>query len=856
MRHAPLPTPQRATAQDDARAAWDRADLARAAGDADEACRWLERAHRLVPDDALVRLTFGATLLELGRIEEATPLLDGVARDHDLPEAWAALAACYLARGQEAPCVEALERALRAVVPTPALAALAGRVAERFARAGWCGLDGAGLVHSGPRRPARILLDGAPIRGARLPSGWQNSRLLELYGQDGPLLGSPLPMTRVRAVQGFVEARDGGIEGWAWHPSDPGRDPLILVRGARSAAALTATDPAEDVEHLRPLARPRRFTLAPEQVRAMGHPLSVTDADGRHLLGSPLGEPVVVPAWAGSPGGAPAVDPRPREVDVVIPVYRGAAETIACLDAVLASVPASTRVHVIDDGSPEPELVAAIEALAAAGRIGLLRQAHNRGFPAAANAGLRAAAGRDVVLLNSDTLVAPGWLDRLRRAAYSAPEVGSATPLSNDATIVSYPAPDGSNPAPDLAGTAALDALAAAANPGQTAILPVGVGFCLYLRRDCLEQVGLFREDLFAQGYGEENDLCLRARPRRVAARRGARRVRSPCGRALVRRRPGAPSPAQHRHPEPAPPWLRLGDRRACDVRSAVRSAAAHRRAPLCGRALAGRLGAAGHACGRRRRRGGDRRPLGGAAGAGLAADRAPARRARLPDRGLPQPALRASGRAADIGRAAARGAAAASRDPPPARPSAGGGRASGPARTPDRHLGARLRFVLPARRPGRAGAPLLRRARAVALRGLRGRSGARRGSLGSPSCGSARPQVWLGAAWSRPGRGTRRSGCGGISRRACRGASVGGRPRSAAARASAAVRADPGLRGWRDRGRERLRRPARLRARRPAGGRCRSSSSCAATRKTTRACSRPGRCSSPAATSRTRRSG
>ncbi len=40
----------------------------------------------------------------------------------------------------------------------------------------------------------------------------------------------------------------------------------------------------------------------------------------------------------------------------------------------------------------------------------------------------------------------------------------------------------------------------------------MGVGFCLYLRRDCLDQVGLLREDLFAQGYGEENDWCLRAR--------------------------------------------------------------------------------------------------------------------------------------------------------------------------------------------------------------------------------------------------------------------------------------------------------------------------------------------------------
>ena len=40
--------------------------------------------------------------------------------------------------------------------------------------------------------------------------------------------------------------------------------------------------------------------------------------------------------------------------------------------------------------------------------------------------------------------------------------------------------------------------------------LPTGVGFCLYLRRAMLDAVGLF-DPAFGLGYGEENDLCLRA---------------------------------------------------------------------------------------------------------------------------------------------------------------------------------------------------------------------------------------------------------------------------------------------------------------------------------------------------------
>ena len=145
-------------------------------------------------------------------------------------------------------------------------------------------------------------------------------------------------------------------------------------------------------------------------------------------------------------------------------------------------------------------------------RIRLIRNRANMGFAASANAGMRAADGHDVVLLNSDTLVAPGWLDDLRAVVYGAADIGTATPLSNDATILSYPAAGGGNPLPDLAETGRLTALARRVNGSAAVDIPVGVGFCLYIRRACLDAVGLLRADLFAQGYGEENDFCLRAR--------------------------------------------------------------------------------------------------------------------------------------------------------------------------------------------------------------------------------------------------------------------------------------------------------------------------------------------------------
>ncbi len=200
---------------------------------------------------------------------------------------------------------------------------------------------------------------------------------------------------------------------------------------------------------------------------------------------------------------------RPR-IDIIIPVYRDLALTRRCIDSVLASrFAASAEVIVIDDASPEPELSAWLDTLG--GRVTLLRNERNLGFVATVNRGMVLHRDRDVLLLNSDTEVSGDWLDRLQRAAYSERRAGTVTPFSNNATICSYPRFCSDNPLPSGLSAAELDALMAEVNAGQTAELPTAVGFCMFIRRDCLDEVGAFDAELFGRGYGEENDFCLRA---------------------------------------------------------------------------------------------------------------------------------------------------------------------------------------------------------------------------------------------------------------------------------------------------------------------------------------------------------
>jgi len=205
------------------------------------------------------------------------------------------------------------------------------------------------------------------------------------------------------------------------------------------------------------------------------------------------------------------IPPNRLAVAVVIPVYRGLDETRRCLRTVLDHTDGlPCEIIVVDDCSPEPALTDYLRELAADGSITLLRNESNRGFVASVNRGMAAAGDRDVVLLNSDTEVPAGWLTRLAGHAYAAPRIGTVTPFSNNATICSWPSVQG-GPLPPRRTVAEMDEAFHAANRGRQVDLPTAVGFCMYIRRDCLDAVGGFDEATFGRGYGEENDFCLRA---------------------------------------------------------------------------------------------------------------------------------------------------------------------------------------------------------------------------------------------------------------------------------------------------------------------------------------------------------
>ena len=210
---------------------------------------------------------------------------------------------------------------------------------------------------------------------------------------------------------------------------------------------------------------------------------------------------------------ASADTPRvPWDTTVIIPCYADAAVTRECILSVIEiRDPAQTRLILLNDASPDPAMAGMLQQFSPLQNVSVITNGQNLGFIGTVNRGLAMCeSGGDVLLLNSDTIMFPGALEGLRRALHSAPDIGTATAMSNTATIFSYPHESTQTQALDDIAWDAVAEVARMENSELAIEVPTGHGFCMLIREDVLRRVGLL-DTIFGRGYGEENDYCARA---------------------------------------------------------------------------------------------------------------------------------------------------------------------------------------------------------------------------------------------------------------------------------------------------------------------------------------------------------
>ncbi len=227
-------------------------------------------------------------------------------------------------------------------------------------------------------------------------------------------------------------------------------------------------------------------------------------ASWRRLVSRPAGRPLcdTNPDTAPPESGGPSDAPR---VSVVIPNWNGMQHLPECLAALAAQSFTHYEIILVDNASSDDSVAWVTQNHPG---VRIVQRPDNGGFSKAVNAGIVAARGEYVALLNNDTAVAPDWLGALVQALVEHTSYDFAA-----CKMVLYDRPDRLNAAGDVYSLHRL----AGKNRGlgrpvrryarMQRVLGACAGAALY-RRSLFATVGLFDEWFFLTA--EDTDFNLR----------------------------------------------------------------------------------------------------------------------------------------------------------------------------------------------------------------------------------------------------------------------------------------------------------------------------------------------------------
>jgi GT2 family glycosyltransferase len=200
---------------------------------------------------------------------------------------------------------------------------------------------------------------------------------------------------------------------------------------------------------------------------------------------------------------------------ILIPVFNSPDDTRRCLSSVLSTMAPDDELIIVDDSS-EDETEKICQDFSADSRVRLFRNQKNLGYSKSANFAFSLATYHHVVLLNSDTVVSAGWLDKLQRHLQNDPDLAAVGPVSNNAQAQSIPHQIiGDNLEDDQVTSFVkpqlLNEFLHFWSQGTELLRAESLnGFCIMFNTRSVTEMGLFDTVAYPRGYGEELDWCIR----------------------------------------------------------------------------------------------------------------------------------------------------------------------------------------------------------------------------------------------------------------------------------------------------------------------------------------------------------
>lgn len=195
---------------------------------------------------------------------------------------------------------------------------------------------------------------------------------------------------------------------------------------------------------------------------------------------------------------------------IIIPVYAGLKQTTACILSVLNAKNNSLfKIIIVNDNTKDSAIYNYINGIDAENLI-LIDKKSNTGFPDTINLAVKFVGGHDFIILNSDTVVTDYWIDKILSISESDQTIGTITPITNNGELVSSPLL-GAITNPSFEQVQKINSYCEEFYSGEYFDIPVGNGFCLFIRNACWHEAGGFDAELWGKGYGEEIDFCIKA---------------------------------------------------------------------------------------------------------------------------------------------------------------------------------------------------------------------------------------------------------------------------------------------------------------------------------------------------------
>ncbi len=185
--------------------------------------------------------------------------------------------------------------------------------------------------------------------------------------------------------------------------------------------------------------------------------------------------------------------------NIIIPVWNRLQDTKSCINAIKENTSYPYTLILIDNASGEPTASYLQTLEKGSDNIMVIRNETNEGFVRAVNKGIKMSDAPYICLLNNDTFPANGWLTEMASIADNHSDIGIINPSSN--TV---------GEKPEKGETVEHYAERLKVLRNKHVHLGTAIGFCMFIKREVISQIGLF-DEMFDMGNYEDTDFSLRA---------------------------------------------------------------------------------------------------------------------------------------------------------------------------------------------------------------------------------------------------------------------------------------------------------------------------------------------------------